>query len=72
MIRLEESFKAAGWKEITRTKKGTCQCGGDIVMFWGTVSVPYGPSPKRRRETRSHGPVCEKCGIMYSPFVIKS
>jgi len=84
---LEENFKAAGWKEITCLKQGVCRCcGGDIVMFWGIVFVEegshvpvhhqlFGPDPKPWEKVKkivSHGPVCEGCGLLYSPFFLKN
>lgn len=81
-----KKFKDAGWEDITRLKMvGVCRCGGDIVMIWGTVleevdsSIPvhhqlFGPNPKPRekvKKTVGHGPVCEKCGLLYSAFFFK-
>ncbi len=81
MTKIEErAIKAGGWREVRRIKQGTCgQCGGDIVMLWGTVVTGPGGKPMllgalrtKEEKTVNHGPVCEKCGILYSPFVVKS
>lgn len=85
-VNLEEAFKKAGWTEITRLKEErTCHCGGEIAMFWGTVLKEegfrpvhhqlFGPDPKPRekiKETVGHGPVCEECGLLYSPYIFRA
>lgn len=80
MTVLEENIKKAlRMEEMTRLKKGECRCGGDIVMIWGTVLVvpqqenpiPHGPLPEKEKRTKGIGPVCEKCGQLYSPFFFK-
>lgn len=76
---LEKNIKDSGVEDLTRTEKGSCPyCGAQIVTFWGIklvrpVTAVYGPpSRATQQEVVNVGPVCEGCGLMYSPFHFKS
>ena len=72
--RMEENLKGEGMTEVAHFKKGDCRCGGEIATFWGTIwriSGDHGTTPMIR-STKMVGPVCVRCGLLYSAHFFKS
>lgn len=56
--KMEENLKKFGITDIKKDVHAPCHCGGNIVTFWGKLAS----------EPKKVGPVCEKCGALYSAF----